>query len=272
MNPRDLAERVSRGVVLRRRLPRDFHRLPLYVSPEAGLRFWRNDLRKVDPMLFRMVEELVKPGSVVWDVGANVGLFTFGAAALAGVNGFVLAIEPDIWLAHLLVRSTISVQRESVRVADVSVLCAAASDQVGVTGLDIAERARASNHLANSKGSSQTGGRRYQQKTLTITLDALLDHFPAPSVVKIDVETAEVGVIRGASRLLSTARPTIWCEVAADNSDIIAEILHDHEYELNSAETPPSQRTPVMRAPWDTLALPLPKEIRAFNRTADFAR
>src|SRR5580704_3269634 len=97
MNPREFAERVSRGVVLRRRLPRHFHRLPLYVSPEAGLRFWRNDMQKVDPLLFRMVEELVKPGSVVWDVGANVGLFAFGAAALAGVHGFVLAIEPDIW-------------------------------------------------------------------------------------------------------------------------------------------------------------------------------
>jgi FkbM family methyltransferase len=257
MNPRNLAERISRGVVLRRRLPRHFHRLPLYVSPEAGLRFWRNDMRKVDPMLFRMLEELVKPGSVVWDIGANVGLFTFGSAALAGVNGFVLAIEPDIWLAHLLVRSTTSVQREPVRVAAVSILCAAVSYQHGVAALEIAERARASNHLSNSKGSSQTGGRRYEQQTLTITLDALLDHFPAPSVVKIDVETAEVGVIKGASKLLSSARPAIWCEVAADNSDAITELLHNHGYEMYSAGTPPAQRIPLARAPWDTLALPL---------------
>ena len=214
-------------------------------------------MRKVDPMLFRMVEELVKPGSVVWDVGANVGLFTFGAAALAGMNGFVLAMEPDIWLAHLLVRSTTSLQRVSGRAAAVSVLCAAASNQNGVTGLEIAERARASNHLVNSKGSSQSGGRRYQQPTLTTTLDAMLDYFPPPSVVKIDVETAEVGVIQGASRLLSTVRPTIWCEVAADNSEAITDLLHDHEYELYSARTPLSQRTSVARAPWDTLALPL---------------
>lgn len=257
MNPREFAERVSRGVVLRRRLPRHFHRLPLYVSPEAGLRFWRNDMQKVDPMLFRMVEELVKPGSVVWDVGANVGLFAFGAAALAGVHGFVLAIEPDIWLAHLLVRSTSSLQSKPVRAAAVSVLCAAASNQNGVTGLEIAERARASNHLVNLNGSSQSGGRRYQQRTLTITLDTLLDHFPPPSVVKIDVETAEVGVIQGASRLLSTVRPVIWCEVAADNSEAITRLLHDHEYELYSAKTPPLERTSVARAPWDTLALPL---------------
>src|SRR6266850_1933144 len=93
---RRLAERLSRGVVLRRHLPSDFQRLPLYVTPEAGLRHWA-DLSSVDRHLLRMVRELVRPG-VVWDVGANVGLFAFSAAAIAGPSGLVLAIEPDVWL------------------------------------------------------------------------------------------------------------------------------------------------------------------------------
>jgi hypothetical protein len=84
---------MSRGLVLRRHLPAEFNRLPIYVSPEAGLRYWRRRLEKVDPPLLRMVRELVKPGSVVWDVGANVGLFSLSAAALAGPSGSVLAIE-----------------------------------------------------------------------------------------------------------------------------------------------------------------------------------
>jgi hypothetical protein len=72
-NLRHLAERFSKGVILRRHLPKQFQSLPLYVSPEAGLRYWGRGLETADPMLFRMVRELVKPGSVVWDVGANVG-------------------------------------------------------------------------------------------------------------------------------------------------------------------------------------------------------
>jgi hypothetical protein len=40
MNLRHLAERFSRGVILRRHLPAQFQSLPLYVSPEAGLRYW----------------------------------------------------------------------------------------------------------------------------------------------------------------------------------------------------------------------------------------
>src|ERR1041385_9098249 len=105
MNLRRLAERMSRGLVLRRRLSAEFNRLPIYVSPEAGLRYWRHHLDKVDPSLLRMVHELVKPGSIVWDIGANVGLFSLSAAALAGPSGSVLAVEPDLWLANLLSKS-----------------------------------------------------------------------------------------------------------------------------------------------------------------------
>ena len=83
-NLRHLAERFSRGVILRRHLPKQFQSLLLYVSPEAGLRYWRWGVETADPLLFRMVRELARPDSVVWDVGANVGLFSFSAAALAG--------------------------------------------------------------------------------------------------------------------------------------------------------------------------------------------
>ncbi len=126
MNLRRLAERMSRGLVLRRHLPSEFNRLPIYVSPEAGLRYWRS-LDKVDPSLLRMVRELVKPGSIVWDVGANVGLFSLSAAALAGPTGSVLAVEPDLWLANLLIKSArqASKNKQSARI---DVLCAAVTE------------------------------------------------------------------------------------------------------------------------------------------------
>src|ERR1035437_7498065 len=98
MTLRRWAELISRGVVLRRRLPHEFQNLAIYVSPEASLRYWRRDLSKVDPMLYDMVRGMVKAGDVVWDGGADVGFFIFGAAARAGPWGYVLAIEPDFWL------------------------------------------------------------------------------------------------------------------------------------------------------------------------------
>ena len=70
-----LAERVSRGVVLKRRLPPEFGGARLYVTPEARLNLWRHDLRKCDPALLELAREVIKPKDVIWDIGANVGLF-----------------------------------------------------------------------------------------------------------------------------------------------------------------------------------------------------
>jgi FkbM family methyltransferase len=49
-----------------------------------------------------MVRELVKSNTTVWDIGANMGLFSFAAAALGAE---VLALEAGPRLAALLRRS-----------------------------------------------------------------------------------------------------------------------------------------------------------------------
>ena len=253
MNIRGLAERLSRGFVLRRRLPSKFGHLPVYVTPEAGLRYW-SMMSRVDPVLFNMAEELVKPSSVVWDVGANVGLFSFCAAALAGRSGSVLVIEPDFWLAHLIARSSQYQQSRRFLCSDVKVICASISDSNRISELEVAERARASNHLIETVGSTQANGSRYVQLSVSLTLDFLLDYFPTPSILKIDVETHEASVLRGAERLLKEVRPTIWCEVSRQNSEEITDLLHRAKYELYSVEGPRRQR--IDRAWFHTLAIP----------------
>jgi FkbM family methyltransferase len=253
MKMRKLAERLSRGVVLRRRLPSRFQSLPIYVTPEAGLRYWLS-MSRVDPTLQGMAEELVHPGSIVWDVGANVGLFSFCAAALAGESGSVLSIEPDLYLAQLMMRSARELVRRRLACANVEVLCASVSDSNRISKLEIAERARASNHLLDTSGSPEAGGSRYLQPTPSVTLDFLLDYFPAPSVLKIDVETHEASVLRGAARVLKESRPTILCEVSHQNSDEVTHLLHGAGYELYGAEIRPHPRT--NRAWFQTLAVP----------------
>jgi FkbM family methyltransferase len=251
MTLRKLAENLSRGLVLRRRLPARFGGLPMYVTPDAGLRYWWA-MSQVDSMLYSMAEELVTPGSVVWDVGANVGLFSFCAAALSGASGFVLSVEPDVWLAHLMTRSGQELPLD--RCSKVEVLCASVSDAVRVSKLEISARARASNHLVEATGSTQAAGARGIQPSVSLTLDFLLDYFPAPSVLKIDVETHEVSVLRGAKRLLSQVRPTIWCEVSHENSAEVTELLHAAGYQLHGAATQPH---PVIDKAWfHTLAVP----------------
>jgi len=253
MNIRNLAERASRGIVLRRRLPPSFGRLPIYVTPEAGLRYW-SSMGQVDPVLYRMAEELVAPGATVWDIGANVGLFSFCAAARAGRSGSVLSVEPDFWLAQLIGRSARELNRRGCDSAPVRVLCASISEASQISELEVAERARASNHLVGAIGSNQAKASRYSQVTVSLTLDYLLNYFAAPDVLKIDVETHEASVLRGGRKLLTTARPKIWCEVSAGNSAEVTRLLQEAGYEMYGGETVPHPR--IERAWFHTLAMP----------------
>ena len=67
---RRMIEDVTRDWVIRRRLPADFLRASIHVSPSAGLRYLYRSMDDVDSVLLSLVKEFVKPGAVVWDVGA----------------------------------------------------------------------------------------------------------------------------------------------------------------------------------------------------------
>ena len=102
MFSRRILERVTRRLIFRRRLPASFKHAVLYVSPAAGLRFIFTPMPSIDPHLLRCAYELVQKGDVVWDIGANIGLFSISAAVRSGDRGAVIAFEPDVWLVQLL--------------------------------------------------------------------------------------------------------------------------------------------------------------------------
>ena len=219
---------------MKRHLPRDFGSAPMFVSPESALAFWRRDLSKVDPFLLSMVRELVRPKMVVWDIGANVGLFSFAAASLGAQ---VVAVEADMWLANLMHRSAL------LNKLPVTVLPAAVSDHQGISRLYLSEQGKASNSLCGD-GIAQT--------VVVVTLDSLLDHFAAPQVLKIDVEGMEYAVLSGGRRVLA-ARPHIFCEVT-DHHEAIGELLKQADYEFHAARA--ANRQPLGRPSRDTIAVP----------------
>jgi FkbM family methyltransferase len=244
---RTLFERFSRHRVLKRKLPADLGGRRLYVSPDAALRFWLPITDRTDPLLFQLVREFVKPGAVVWDVGANVGLFSFAAAALAGEAGFVLAIEADPWLASLLIRTA---EVHPTRQASVAVLAAAVSNVPGVARFHIARRGRNANSLEGlGADGDESGGARYSFPIPTVTLDGLIDFFPAPSLVKIDIEGAEYAALVGGQEVLSKHRPVILAEVAEENRSRVQQCLHGYKFFMTDGQ-------PAAGVPNNLIALP----------------
>ena len=163
------AEKLSRNRVFLRYLPGDLSAAPIYVSPDASLSHWNP---RLESDLFNLARQFVHPGDTVWDIGANVGLFTIAAAQKAGPQGSVVAIEPDIWLASLLQRSALAQRPDA---APINIFPVAVAKAVGLETFHIANRNRASNHLASVPEHSQAGGIRETRQVLSITLDWLLD-------------------------------------------------------------------------------------------------
>jgi FkbM family methyltransferase len=202
----------------------------------------------VDPALLRLASEVVQPGSTVWDIGANVGLFSFAAAVAAGPVGHVLAVEPDPIMAALLRRSAAVNSGH----APVEIVPAAVSENVTIARFHVARRNRATNHLAGF-GSGETGGVRSTHLVMTVTLDWLAARFPAPDVIKIDVEDAEMAVLAGGAQLLRSS-PAIICEVTARNAKPVWRLLDSRGYALYDGDRLPAERRPMTTAPFSTLA------------------
>lgn len=247
---RTLVERLSRNVVVRRRMPARLGGDTVLVSPESALTYWRRDLDRSAKMLFDFAEEHVQPGHVVWDIGANVGMFTFASSYRAGASGKVVAVEADLFSAELLRKSASLASSER---APVVVLPVAVSDSLSIAEFQIANRGRSSNHLASSKGGSQTGGVRETVTVMTVTLDWLMDRLPPPDVLKIDVEGTETLVLAGGSTLISKARPVVLCEVSSREADACTSFFHSRGYRLYDYER--RERVPTKRAAFNTLAV-----------------
>lgn len=248
---RTVAERLLRDRTRRRLLPGDAGGLPIIVSSAGGMGILFKPMTAVDPELFETVRALVRPGDTVWDIGANVGLFTFAAAGIAGAAGKVFSFEPDTSLVALL-RKSRSLQPE--RAANITIVPCGVAGATGIRSFSIASRARASNALSDY-GNSQMGGVRETQTIVCFSADALLESLPAPHVVKIDVEGAEVELLKSASKLLGSARPSLAIEVGPDNARAVTQILNEHAYTLFDGPSGYRDRKPVQDAAWNTIAI-----------------
>ena len=124
---RRITEKLARGRVLKRKMTVCGKATPLFVSPDAQLKYLKPGKEAFDRDLIQIAEKFLREDSVVWDIGANVGVFTFSSAVVAS-KGTVVSVEADIWLASILRKSA---RLEQYRDSDIRVLPAAMSSVDG---------------------------------------------------------------------------------------------------------------------------------------------
>jgi FkbM family methyltransferase len=143
----------------------------------------------------RAFVRFIRPGDVVFDVGAHAGFFTLLASRLAGASGRVVAFEPF--------PENLAALREHLAlngVTNAHVIDAAVSLVPGFSSF-MPDREK-------TKGKLQSDG---ELTVRVLSLDAVYASriFPPPSFVKIDVEGEELNVLRGAAEMLTSEHPVI---------------------------------------------------------------
>lgn len=152
-----------------------------------------------EPELQALLARELTFGDVFYDLGANVGFFTLLAARLVGPGGRVVAVEPAPNTARKLQRNV-----DLNSLANVTVVEAAISACVGTGRLAIGDSS------LDTRLTSDTG----------VAIDTVsLDHgvqrlgWPAPNVIKMDIEGAEVSALAGMTAIGDSSCPVIIIEV-----------------------------------------------------------
>jgi FkbM family methyltransferase len=176
----------------------------------------------------------------VYDVGANIGVYAWLASALTDAEVVAFEPTPDL-AAHLR-----AVCLENALATTVEELALGARAETAT--LYLSARGDSSNSL-RAGFRPATGAIEVE----VVQIDGYVDRTGRPpAVLKVDTESTEPDVLRGASRLLADHRPWIVCEVLAGRteSELMA-ILGPlgYRYHLIDGSTPLRRRDMIVGDP-----------------------
>jgi len=148
----------------------------------------------------RALHSHIRSGDVVCDVGANKGSYLYWLARWCG-EGRLVAFEPQPSLAHLL-----SDLCTTLRFRNVVIEPKAVFSTDGDLELFVPDGHQPGASLICPSGTFT------RVHVPTVALDSYFDERTPISAIKIDVEGAELDVLKGAERILRQYRPLIIVE------------------------------------------------------------
>jgi FkbM family methyltransferase len=190
----------------------------------------------------RTLQKLAIPGSVVFDIGANMGAHTLGLARSVGPTGRVFAFEPsDFAFAKLKHNLALNPELES-RTRAYQILLA---EEIGA---QLPPTIYASwPLLANEPVHPKLRGRLSTTSSASVnTLDAFVESqsINRLHLIKIDVDGHEYPVLKGGAKTLARFQPTLLMEMSPYVQDeyshgfcALVALLQETGYSLEDAGT-----------------------------------
>jgi FkbM family methyltransferase len=182
---------------------------PLVFNIASGNTVWRVDhFFDAEPETLDWLAQL-KPNDVLYDVGANVGMYSIVAAKVHGAR--VFSFEPEALSYAVLNKNIAYNQCEDL----ITAYCLAISSGLKIDRFYLSCYAAggAMHSFGEPKQAPQDGSAElkefepcFSQGAISFAVDDLIARgLPPPTFIKIDVDGFEDQVIAGASNLLATA-------------------------------------------------------------------
>lgn len=168
-----------------------------------------------------LLTQIVRPGDVVLDVGANIGTHTVPFAKWVGPEGLVVAIEPQR-LAHQTLCANVALNS----LTNVQALRAAVGAEPGALLVPPLSPEKVNNFGALTLGTFTRG-----EAVNQITLDSLaLDQC---RLIKMDIEGMERLALIGGQQTIARLRPFLYVEnEREEESGPLLRVLDDLGYDL----------------------------------------
>lgn len=159
-----------------------------------------------EPPMQEAIASNLQTGDVFFDIGANIGFFSLIAARYAGSDGRVYAFEPVPDNAAAIMRSVRLNEMDTVEVF---------AEAVGA--VDGRADLLLARHIGGAvlASAGQPPDMKGKIEIDIVTLDSVIAkrNLRPPSLVKIDVEGAEIDVLKGMSETIQAHHPKIIYEV-----------------------------------------------------------
>ena len=180
-----------------------------WLDPEVALRGTDAEIATV-----KWFRSVIEPGMTVIDVGANVGQLTLEMAYLVGPTGRVIAIEPGPGNLAVL-RRHVEGNGFADRVTVIAAACCTLHGgkmELDIPGekIDVVGSGFQLGGIGISQNPAAASSSIVKVAVNTVSLDGVAAELKvSPAVLKIDVEGAELEVLRGGRDLLRKNRPAL---------------------------------------------------------------
>lgn len=175
-----------------------------------------------------LLQQIIKPGMIVLDIGANIGYHTLAFSKATGPTGKVVSFEPQPEIFQLLC-ANIAINNLS----NVTALNIALGKARGIVDMPSINYNVPGNFGALRLDHSLKEEQSVVSRT-PISLNRLDDIFHAQNamVIKMDVECMELDVLKGATALLEKSRPAMLVEnnLPGEMSEHLLKFLFDLNY------------------------------------------